>query len=177
MPQEGGHGFRTPVGLAANQQCENALPKVPPAASRSSDTAGHYGRLTEEQFQGHCRIVGTILNQRQHEVRASSWDNALGGYGGPGSTAREVTSVHDDPPDSLRIHGGLDHRVADWTPNRAWGPYPLSNTPGPMPVNTTNILGFQVDPRVVLQHHDSDFVRMSALAGGNFTRMMLNDNG
>ena len=158
MPQEGGHGFRTPVAVATNPRSENVLPRAPPAASRSSDTAGHYGHLTEDQYQGFCRVVGTLSNQRGHEMRTGSWDIAGGAYGGPDSAARVVTSIDDDDPALVRSYGGFSHRVADSAPNQSWNPYPLPNTPGCTPTDTANVLGYNIEPRTVIQHHPPEHV-------------------
>ena len=93
-----GEDLLTP-GAANLDRKETKIPSKTPAGARTSDAAGHWGKILHGLLKMRCRLFQSV-NYRGapsfHELRKSSWLTTRGGYGGAGSDSKPIARVIDN---------------------------------------------------------------------------------
>ena len=90
------HGLWTPnFAHPLDREYIVRLPTRPPFAARTSDLAGHVGKIVESLQRTVCRVFHALSMREYREFKVSSWLTCRGGCGGPSSSSTLVATPTD----------------------------------------------------------------------------------
>jgi len=160
----GGEDLLTP-GAAHLSRKLTKIPSQAPAGARTSDAAGHWGKIIQGLMKMRCRVYQSVNHRDRpslHELRSSSWLTTRGGYGGEGSDVAQVARITDD--------GGL----ASLRPDRDWIPHHVNAAcPTDVPEDGDAAGLRHADYR----NEEHPGANWSALAAGRYTHLFFRDSG